>query len=388
MALRSQIRLQREGLFYAMIVAAVLAGAIARQLNLLMLVGSLLAAPFLFALLYGWVALRRIRVERRLPARLRADERLVVDISATNRGKLQNAWGVEVADEVSRDAAPGEQSRTAVKVFFPMISARESRQAAYQGKLPRRGRYQFGPIRVSTRFPMGLFHHSIVLHQQESLLVHPKFGRLTRDWAQMARENPLGGQRMQRRGLLETDFYGIRDWRTGDSRRRIHWRTSARRGSLVVREFEQRRSQDLALLVDLWQPCDPSSEQLENVETAISYVATLIADACRHPGRQVTLVLAGQEELFRSGRAEPMFLREQMDALALVAPHHDDSLPPLLGQSLAMIGASTASLAISTREIDLAALRAAAAERDAQLEGRVLRAINVSNAELSQYFTP
>ena len=193
---------------------------------------------------------------------------------------------------------------------------------------------------------------------------------------------------MQRRGLLETDFYGIRDWRAGDSRRRIHWRTSARRGSLVVREFEQRRSQDLALLVDLWQPSEASDEQLENVETAVSYLATLIADACRHPGRQVTLVLAGQEELICSGRAGPMFLREQLDALALVAPHHDDDLPPVLGRSLALIGASTASLVVGTRDIDLEALRAAAAERDAQLEGRVLRAINVANAELNQYFTP
>lgn len=103
--------------------------------------------------------------------------------------------------------------------------------------------------------------------------------------------------------MLEADFYGLRDWRPGDSRRWIHWRTSARRGSLVVRQFEQRRSQDLALLVDLWQPTQPSEAELAHVETAVSFVATLLADACQQSGRQLMIQIAAAAPLAVSGVA-------------------------------------------------------------------------------------
>src|SRR6185295_12154455 len=100
-------------------------------------------------------------------------------------------------------------------------------------------------------------------------------GRLTHEWTKVMRENAAGSQPVRRRGLLEADFYGLRDWRAGDSRHWIHWRTSARRGALVVRQFEQRRSEDLALLVDLWQPGDANEQQMNDVETAVAFVATV-----------------------------------------------------------------------------------------------------------------
>lgn len=273
-----------------------------------------------------------------------------------------------------------------VGVFYPHIAARETKQVSYQGQLPQRGRYGFGPLRVSTRFPLGLVRHSLVLDQQDVLLVHPKLGRLSHDWAQVVHENPAGTQRMQRRGLLEADFYGLRDWRPGDSRRSIHWRTSARRGSLVVRQYEQRRSQDLALLVDLWQPPRPTEQQLENVEKAVSFAATVIADACRQSGRNLTLSLAADIAVHRAAPASPFFFREQMDLLALVAPHAEPHLPPTLGHALALVGRSTPTLLISTRPIQWEALRAAAAERDVDLAGRQLQCIDVGSEELARYY--
>ena len=142
-----------------------------------------------------------------------------------------------------------------------------------------------GRCAVSTRFPLGLVRHSLLLSEQKELLVLPRLGTLHAGCLKLIREHEAGSQRMSRRGLLEADFYGLREWRPGDSRRWIHWRTSARKGRIVVRQFEQRRSQNLALLVDLWQPADPSDEDLARVETAVSLVATLIAEACRVSGR-------------------------------------------------------------------------------------------------------
>jgi uncharacterized protein (DUF58 family) len=387
MALQRQVRLRAEGVYYALVVVAVLTGAIARQLNLLMLVGSLLAGPWLFAAIYGRLALRLLRIERKLPTAFRAGERLAVEISVSNERRWLRVWGVEVEDMVRRDLPAGDRARVMTSVFFPMLLPGQNRQVAYTGSLPQRGRYIFGPLRITTRFPMGLFRHSYVLRERESLVVHPRVGRLARNWSKLARETPLGGRRIERRGLLQHDFYGMRDWRTGDSRRLIHWRTSARRGSLVVREFEQRRSQDLALLIDLWQPQDASREGGENVERAVSFVASIIDEACREPGRQLTIAVAAQEFTLRSGAAGPLFLREHMDALAVVAPHTEPDFPRELGHALANIPPGVATLVISTRPVELDALAEAASDRDARLDGRSLQVVH-AGPELAQYFSP
>lgn len=387
MARQSQTRFCREGVYYTFVLLAVLIGAESRQLNLLMLLGSVLAGPLVFSLIYGRVALRRVRVERKLPPYLRADQRLIVDVSVTNARRWPSAWTVEVEDSVRREGTALAPSETVhVSVFYPQIAGRETKQASYEGRLPQRGRYRFGPLRVSTRFPLGLVRHSQALDQNDVLLVHPKLGRLTHDWAKVMRENAAGNQRMQRRGLLEADFYGLRDWRACDSRHWIHWRTSARRGTLVVRQFEQRRSEDLALLVDLWQPTDPSEKQLENVETAVTFVATVIAQACRRPGHNLILNLAAQESLHRSGPASPVFFREQMDALAVAAAHDQAHFPRVLGHALALVPPTMPTLIVSTREVDWGALHAAAAEREVRMAGRHLQSLNVAGGELTRYF--
>jgi uncharacterized protein (DUF58 family) len=387
MVRQRRIRLCREGFYYAVVFLAVLIGAVSRQLNLLMLLGCALGGPLLFSFIYGRLALHRLTVDRKLPAHLHAGQPVRVDVSVANLRRWLGVWAIRVDDAVDRDGANAEEQST-VSVFFPRIAARESRHASYGGLLPRRGRYRFGPLRVSTRFPMGLVRHSVVLDEHAELVVHPQLGKLSEGWTQMMREYEAGSQRLTRRGLLEADFYGLREWRTGDSPRWIHWRTSARQGSLVVRQFEQRLSQNLALLVDLWQSDDPSDAQLERVETAVSFVATLIAEACRRPGARLMLEMAAAEWLSRSGPASPLFFREQMDALALVSAHSDAEFPDALGHALARVPAATPTLLVSTRPIDWEAFRLAAFARDTQLDGRKLQAIDVADGHLSQFFQP
>lgn len=388
MASQRRLILCREGLYYALVAVAVLLGALSRQLNLLMLLGAVLLGPLFFSLIYGGLALRRFRIERRLPPNLRVDQRLFVDLSITNAHRWLSMWTIEARDTVQRQEVPQRaDGKTHASVSFASVNAGETRTVSYEGYLPQRGRYVFGPLRVSTRFPLGLVRHSLAIDEPQELLVHPKLGRLTHDWARVVRQDSGGSGRMQRKGLQEADFYGLRDWRPGDNRRLIHWRTSARRGSLVVRQFDERRSQDLAVLVDLWQPERPSEHDREVVEKAVSFVATVVADACRQSGRNLNLNIIAEEPLDRTGPGSPLFFREQMDALALVTPHHQKELPASLGHALARIAPSMPTLLISTREIDWDALQRAAGQRNAQVQGRVIQFINVSNEhELARCF--
>ena len=123
--------------------------------------------------------------------------------------------------------------------------------------------------------------------QCETLIVLPRLGRLTEGWAGRRLEAFAGVDRRSLRPGMEGDFYGVREWRSGDSRRLIHWRRSARLGKLVVRQFAQPRSRDVAVVLDVWQPERPTAEQLDNVELAVSFAATVLADVCRKGGQRL-----------------------------------------------------------------------------------------------------
>jgi len=86
------------------------------------------------------------------------------------------------------------------------------------------------------------------------------------------------------------DLYGVREYRQGDSLRRIHWRASARRGELVVREFEPPGQRILALLMD----ADPSSRQAAD---QLARLAASEAWDCLRAGGRVVAWAPGLEGL-------------------------------------------------------------------------------------------
>jgi uncharacterized protein (DUF58 family) len=386
MAHQRRIQLTREGLYYLCVVTAILAGAVSRQLNLLMLLGSVLAGPLVFSMLYGRRMLRRLEVARSLPPQLSVGMTLRVDLSITSRHRWLRLWMVEVRDRLAREErgdAKGESTR--VGVFFPTIAAGETKLGWYDGRLTRRGVYRFGPLCVTSRFPLGLVRHTLVIDDCRSLIVHPKLGTLERDLAKEVREDSGSNQRRARRGIQQSDFYGLRDWRSGDSLRLIHWRTSARRGSLVVREFDERQVRDLAVIVDLWQPARPGEEHLAAVETAVSFAATVIVESLRDRGRTLQLHLIAHEPVDRSGSATGPFARELLDQLSIASPHAVPAAETDLAEVLSSLPDGGATLLISTRPIDLDTLESSG-QGNLRINAGRLHCVDVTSGQLAKYF--
>ena len=157
MANQRRIRISREGLSYTLVVLAVLTGAVARELNLLMLLGSVLAGPLLFSLIYGRLALRRLVVERKFPPRLGAEQRLNVDISVTNRRRWLSIWAIEIEDHVEREGEPVPRTRswTSASLFRALRGARAANSptagASNGGAISFRPAAGFDPIPAGAR---------------------------------------------------------------------------------------------------------------------------------------------------------------------------------------------------------------------------------------------
>ncbi len=350
-----------------------------------MLLGTILLGPFAIALVHGWLMLRRVAVARSLPPRVVAGQPLTVDVQVTNAHCRLALWTLEVEDTLERldDLQAVEPSKASV--FFPYVASRQSARAAYRGRIEQRGRYRFGPLRVSTRFPFGLVRHARLVDTLDEIIVHPRIGRLQFEWPHGLRNLAGSNQRMARQARVEADFYGLRDWRSGDSRRLIHWRTSARRGSLVVRQFEEHRSPDVALVVDLWQPAEPSDEQRDHVERAVSLAATLLDGACRQRGPKLLVDIAARQRVHRFGLASAALLGELMDVLAVVAAQDEPDGVAALARSLARVPSSMTLLVVSTRPIDREAL-AKTTRFDSGSAWRRLHIFNAADPELATQF--
>ena len=390
MFVKRHIAICRECWYYLFILSFIVGGAILRDINLLIVVAGMMVGPLLFSWRFVIVSLRRLDVRRRLPDGICAGDLLVVDVTAANGRRRLGSWSVVVEDQIHRDGTAKGNGRKTAKVMFPYVAAGGDKTTAYHGRLARRGRYRFGPLKVSTRFPLGLIRRTVVVDQIDDLVVCPRLGRLASGWSQMLYTDRLSSHRSRRRrGSLEADFYGLRNWRTGDSRRWIHWRTSAKRGELFVRQFEQQRNQDLALFLDLWQPTNPSQEHLEHVELVVSFAATVVADVCRRGASQLFVGAAGRTVSSVGGAASMVLLQEVMEQLAVTEAGDEDRLPGLLDRSLNEVRPGTKMMIIGTHPTTMSDTdRFAAVWDDPQKRNSIRRivCVDVGGDELSQYF--
>ena len=369
----------REGWCYLFVLGMVLAGAMMREINLLLMLACLLAGPLLLSWPMMAATLRGLKIARRLPQGVYAGDLLVVNLELANTRRRLGSWAVVVEETIDRpDDHPDDHpdgGPVRPRVFFPYVRAGHARQAAYRGRLARRGRYEVGPLRVSTRFPFGLWRRTITLGRSDSLIIYPRLGRLTRDWVTRRHESFEGAQQRQQRYIRrEGEFFGVRDWRSGDSRRWIHWRSSARRDKLVVRQFEQPHNRDVVVLVDLWKPAHPKvagnptptdvdavnagTIDVDAVELAVSFAATVIADLCRKGGAEVWLGTTGKRPPGKrprctSGPASPILLQDAMEHLAVAQSDGEDHLAELLDDVLGQIRPGTEVVLITTRPVDL-----------------------------------
>jgi hypothetical protein len=274
---RYRIRMPPEALMYLLILVVLCLGALLGHSNMMMLVFGLTAGPFILNGQMTLGVLQRLSVARRLPRHATVGENFPVTLCLSNRKRLLSSWMIVAEDFVQ---APDEQLQPAV--LFTHVPARSEREAIYEICPARRGRYEFGPVRVLSRFPMGLMERSFELGQVEQLLVYPRIGRLKSGWWQAGEAGQAVSERARAVvGASDDEFHRLREYRSGDNPRAIHWRTTARRSELMVREYQHHLRRELCLVLDLWLPARPQPDDLERVELAVSFAASACVTASR-----------------------------------------------------------------------------------------------------------
>jgi uncharacterized protein (DUF58 family) len=199
------------------------------------------------------------------------------------------------------------------------------------------GELRRGPVgatswQIVSSDPLGFNRSTRTCADREVALVLPRFASLVS--RPQARE--LEASVAAPRSGTGTELFGVREYRPGDALRRIHWRSSARLGELVVREFEPPGVQTLGIL------CDPSPASRE-VADQIARIAASEAWDCMRDGGRVMLWAPGLEP---SLPAEARSFWSLLEWLARYpgAPAPAGSDPPQVVDAVAITGASNPAL--------------------------------------------
>jgi len=208
-----------------------------------------------------------------------------------------------------------------------------------------RGRYAFEESVAVVEDPFGLERVEQALDAPGALLVYPRLVELDRLFSE-------GGTRAQdgRRLLLQRpsgfDLHSVREYEHGDSLRKVHWRSTARRAQLMVKELEDAPRDEVAVLLD----ANPEAVVGGSFDLQVRAAGSLLLEHVRR-GRRAVLAINGSQPEQREVRSAEGDWRQALDLLAAVEPEPGPPLAALLADQATAVARSleltvvTASLA-------------------------------------------
>lgn len=246
------------------IAGAVLGWAEFRYLALTLAAGPLVALLFL-------IGRGRFRVEVELSPR-----RVVAGQRAFGRMTVTNASGRR--STTTRLELPVGRGRA--EFTIPPLEPGQEHEELFAVPTARRAVVVAGPA-VSVRGDaLGLVRREMRWSEPVELFVHPVTTRLSPSAAGLVRD--LEGEVTQRVVSDDLAFHALRPYEPGDDRRHVHWRTTARTGRLMVRQFQETRRSQLAMLLTTERDAYDSADEFE---TAVSTTASIAAQVLREGTR-------------------------------------------------------------------------------------------------------
>jgi uncharacterized protein (DUF58 family) len=346
-----RFRLTREGFHLLFVVLFIFIGAVLRDINLLILIAAAMIGLLLLQWRFNIGTVSGLTAQRKLPDRANQGSLIHCELSVMNPKRWLGAWLISAEDSVQQLAPVATPNLGRGSTLFDEILPGRTSVAGYELAFARRGRYRVGPSVLSTRFPLNLGKGWRTLENTQEIIIHPRLGELTAAAKNLFHSDREGQAKSSiHAGVHEAEFFGLRPWANGDSRRWIHWRTTAKLGELSVRQFERLQQHQLCLLLDLYVEKGKYSLEIENAcEMAIAFVATLANRAVRMVGNKMNVAIAATKTVTLTNIQSAILVNNLMDELATVAPSSEPDRRAALGKMSTALLQNPNLLVVSTR---------------------------------------
>ena len=280
-----------------------------------------LGLPVAVLLAWLWTALanRPLELRRKLPTgeRLEGDDVEVRVRLASDRPLLPARWTLherigKLGDRVTQLGTNG--------------------RARYVLERLRRGRYTFEDSVAVIEDPLGLERVEQPLTAPAALLVYPRLVELERLFSESGTRSH-DGRRLLLRRPSGFDLHSVREYEHGDSLRKVHWRSTARRAQLMVKELEDAPRDEVAVVLD----ADPASVVGESFDVQVRSAGSILLAHVRR-GRRALLVINGARGDQLGVRSPEGDWRQALDLLAAVEPEEGPPLAALLADENSAAG--------------------------------------------------
>src|SRR5204863_1602321 len=178
---------------------------------------------------------------------------------------------------------------------------------------------------------------------REAILVYPAIGQVDSNLLEICRSAESSGPTVRpRRGGMD-EFYGLKEYRPGESSRLIYWRRSARTGTLVTKEMTHVSPPRLMLLVDTHAPANRTIAEQAGVEKAIAMAASLVNHAIEQ-GVPVGLFAWSDEWVGINANRGKRHRRDLLTILAQLPLNTEQSTTQLVNASFALQESTTTTV--------------------------------------------
>jgi uncharacterized protein (DUF58 family) len=261
--------------------------------NLLYLILALLLAATLASGVVARLSLRSIFVSLQVPQNVFEREDVSIKITLRNQKRMLSAFSILVEDisliRARRRAGPlgkimlwkpdsGPLAHEEAPVlqhaaYFPAILPGKSRSELISQSFARRGKYRLEGLRLSTRFPFGLFRRGERVSVSGEVLVYPSIREISSDLHLLPF---LPGKLEGRRVGQGESLFAIRNYQEAESARLIDWKATAKTGKLMAREYARDEESQFCLILETTTYAS-QPEDLDKFEKAVSLAASLAA---------------------------------------------------------------------------------------------------------------
>ncbi len=215
------------------------------------------------------------------------------------------------------------------------------RSASYLLKSLPRGRYAFDETVAVIEDPIGLDRIEQPLSAPAAVLVYPRLVELDRLFSESG-QHGRDGRRLLLQRPAGFDLHSVREYERGESLRKVHWRSTAKRGQLMVKELEDSPRDEVAVVLD----ADPASVVGDSFEVEVRAAGSILLAHARRGRRAVLVVNSARREQQRVHSTEGD-RRQALDVLAAVEPEPGPPLAAMLADE-GGAAARAAELAVVT----------------------------------------
>lgn len=260
------------------------------------------------------------------------DERLMLD----NLGVMPKLW-VQIADG---STLPGHRAG-----YVATMGGRKQVSWRARTVCKQRGRFQLGPVTATSGDPFGLFQRRASLTGPREILVLPQILPIS-SFALFTGGLPGRGRSSRRALHMTTNATTIRDYATGDSLSRIHWRSSAHYNRLMVKEFDLDPALDAWIFLDLHDAVQAGKGEHSTEEYGVTIAATIATYLLRQDLSVGMIVNAQQREFLQLDRGDRQIQRV-LELLAVVKSGSGPQLREALALDALHFGRSTVAIFIT-----------------------------------------